>query len=88
MIRQLMFQELPFSGEISRNGEIRLHGREQFGTVLNHARKALFDKAVQYLVDFLPGDMGPGREFQGFKTRVPQQNEVRARFIRVEPELL
>jgi hypothetical protein len=55
---------------------------------LYYLSEALFDEAVQHLIDLLAWYVGPGCEFQCFETRVTDEDQVRPCLISVEADLL
>ncbi len=76
LVGQFLFRELPLARQIRGNRQIRLHGRKKLGAVLHHAGEALFNQAVQHLVDLLPRNVRAGRQFQRLEPGMPQQHEI------------
>ena len=71
------------AGQIARNRERGLDGREQLRLLLNDLSKSLLDQTIENFVDLLPRNVGTRGKFQRLETRMPDQargrNEPRTR---------
>src|SRR5436190_1113312 len=88
VVGELLLEHLALAAEVAGDREAGLDGGEELGLFLDDLCEALFDEAVQDLIDLLPGDMSASGELESLELRVSEQDEVGARFVCVQTKLL
>ena len=78
----------PFAGQKTLQRQAGLDRGELLRLALNNPHKAPLDEAVEDFINLLARDAGRSGDFQGFESRMPNQNKVSSRFIRVQADLL
>ena len=86
LIFQLLLQDLGAAAEIAGNGDARLHRGEELGLFLDHLREALFDQAVENLVNLLTRNVGARGQFQRLETGMTDQHQIGARLVGIQAQ--
>ena len=83
-----MLQDLRAPHQVTWNRQIRLDRRKELGLFLHDVRESLLCQTVQNFINFLPRDVRARGQLQRFEARMTNQNQIGARFIGVEAQLL